>query len=197
MNKIQAVNQMLAAVGSLPVSTLAGNLNPETTLAVQMLDTTTVDLLQEGWHFNTDTEVEFTPDPADSDRIAIDETAYLAVKENYLKSSKYDVVIRGGYLWDKVTKSSSFTNSIWLDVTRNMTFESMPSSAQSYVAARAARLFQAQVNGDRMSDASASAVEIQARGNLLDDEHRSNRSSLIKYAPAVAGRTGPLDYMRR
>lgn len=197
MNKIQAVNQMLAAVGSLPVATLAGTLNPETTLAVQMLDSATVDLLQEGWHFNTDTAVEFTPDPADSNRIAIDSTAYLAVKENRQKSSKYDVVVRDGFLWDKVTKSSSFETQVWLDVTRNMSFESLPSTAQSYVAARSARLFQAQVNGDRMSDASASAVEIQARGNLLDDEHRSNRSSLIKYAPAVAGRAGPLDYMRR
>lgn len=195
--KLDAVNQMLAAVGSLPVSTLANNTNPEVALAVQMLDQTTLDLLQEGWNFNTDTQLEFVPDSNDGDRIAIDGASYLAVSENHIKSSRYDLVIRGGYLWDRVKRTDAFENPVWLDVKRNMAFEDMPSPARSYAAARAARLFQAQVNGDRMADASASAAEVQARGNLLDEEHRSNRSSLIKYAPAVAGRTGPLDYMRR
>ena len=63
-SELDAVNSILMSVGESPVNTLSTQ-SPEVAIAQKTLQQVTREILSEGWVFNTEREVKFTPDTND------------------------------------------------------------------------------------------------------------------------------------
>ena len=62
--ELDAVNQILSAVGQAPVTTLDLQ-NPEVYTVLQTLRDVSREVQSEGWYFNTEHDVIFTPNSSD------------------------------------------------------------------------------------------------------------------------------------
>ena len=60
--ELSAVNSILGAIGQSPVTVIAGNTNPEISFIYNLLRDANVDVQNEGWHFNTERHVNYSPD---------------------------------------------------------------------------------------------------------------------------------------
>lgn len=59
--ELSAVNSILGAIGQSPVTTLVFD-NPEISFIYNLLRDANVDVQNEGWHFNSERHVTYTPD---------------------------------------------------------------------------------------------------------------------------------------
>ena len=59
--ELSAVNSILGAIGQAPLTELNFD-NPEVSFIFNLLRDANVDTQTEGWHFNTEYHVKFTPD---------------------------------------------------------------------------------------------------------------------------------------
>lgn len=145
LTKLDAVNMMLASIGQAPVNTLAVAGIRDVSIAALALDNATREVLSLGWNFNTDSNYPLTPNgsgnilvPAGA--LEIDPT-----------DPSVDAVIRSNdgtlMLWDKKNHTWTFTETIKCDIIWGAEFEHLPQAARSYIATRAARIFQSQVLG--------------------------------------------------
>ena len=138
--ELSAVNSILGAIGQSPVTSLVFD-NPEVSFIYNLLRDSNVDIQNEGWHFNTELHVTYTPDSV-TGKIAIgNDILRMDVTEGW-RERRFDVVRRGGYLYDKYdhTDDWSDTTSILLDIVRLITFEDLPSVFQRFIIARASRM---------------------------------------------------------
>ena len=102
--ELSAVNSILSAIGQSSITTLNFN-NPETQFIYTLLEETIKDVLNEGWHFNTEDHVEVSPDA--SGYITIP-TSYLRYDLNGAEDKSMDLVRRNGRLYDKVNTYRCF-----------------------------------------------------------------------------------------
>ena len=61
-NKLDAVNEILSAVGSSPVNSLEDELNVDVLNAVRILDSVSKEIQSRGWDFNIEGSVALLPD---------------------------------------------------------------------------------------------------------------------------------------
>ena len=129
--ELSAVNSILGAIGQAPVTSLVFD-NPEISFIYNLLRDANVDTQAEGWHFNTERHVKYTPDTNGNILIAND-VLQLDVSEGWT-SRVYDVVRRNGKLYDKIDHTYDFStvDSIDLDVVLLVTFENLPTSFRRY-----------------------------------------------------------------
>ena len=138
--ELSAVNSILGAIGQSPVTSLVFD-NPEVSFIYNLLRDSNVDIQNEGWHFNTERHVTYTPDSV-TGKIAIgNDILRMDVTEGW-RERRFDVVRRGGYLYDKYdhTDDWSDTTEILLDIVKLITFEDLPSVFQRFIIARASRM---------------------------------------------------------
>jgi hypothetical protein len=142
--ELDAVNIMLATIGESPINSLdaaAGVVDAVT--ARSILSEVSVQVQEEGWHFNTDFEFVLTPASdgfiyVPGNAIEVDTSAY---------SRDYDVAIRGNRLYDRNGKTYTFTEDLKADLTTLLEFTDLPQAARHYITIRAARVFQQRVVG--------------------------------------------------
>ena len=154
--KLDAINTIISTVGSGPVSSLTAPQNAEIVVAQQILDEITKELQIEGWHFNTEEGVEFSPSGG---TITLDENI-LRVSVPLVDRGSVDVVARGRSLYDRKNKSSTFDSPVTLDVVRNLDWDSLPDAFQRLCYIKAARVFAGRLLKD---------IE-NIRYSLLDEE---------------------------
>jgi hypothetical protein len=165
--ELDAVNQILSSVGQAPVTTLDLQ-NPEVSIVLNTLREVNRQVQAEGWIFNTEREVEFTPDTT---------TSYIAYPFDVLQMdvngkkhrNKYDVVRRNGRLYDRLNHTDKFTENLFLDIVKYFDFTDLPPAFQAYITARAARMCCVKMVGDR---------ELQA---LLQEQEIMTRSAALEY----------------
>lgn len=140
---LDAVNDMLAALGEAPVNTLEASQNVDVANAIKVLDNINKQVQSKGWSFNTIRELTLNPDIRNSNKIKWqDDFLYIVGKDG----TKY--VQKGDYLYDFDRQSYTFTNPIRVEVIREVDFEYMPVPVRNYIVARATRIFQMQTLGD-------------------------------------------------
>ena len=108
--ELSAVNSILGAIGQSPLTTLNFT-NPETAFIYNIFQEVIKDVLNEGWHFNTEEHVKVSPETT---------TGYISIPTSYLRydihdgeiDRNMDVVRRNGRLYDKVkhTDAVSYTH---------------------------------------------------------------------------------------
>ena len=170
--ELSAVNAILGAIGQAPVNSIDTSQNREVAFLYNILRDCNVDLQNEGWHFNTERHVKYTPDSTNN-KIAIgNDILKMDVTDGWTKRN-YDVVKRNGYLYDKLDHTddwSELSDGIDLDIVRLLSFEDLPSSFKRYVIARASVRAATQLVGNPQLVQMLQSQEALTRATVMEYE---------------------------
>jgi len=154
--QLDAVNEMLAAVGQAPVNQLQAT-NPDVALAFDTLTRTSREVQAEGWTFNKEYHVELSRVNVGSEtRIAIaSDITFVDLSDNF-NNAGHDSVIRydatvspaGYYLYDRQNHTYSWDYNPECDLVRQYEYIHLPKPIQDYVLARASAAFSNRLTGD-------------------------------------------------
>lgn len=187
MNKLEAVNIMLASIGEGRVNSLAGELNdlpPDVGNALEILDEITKDVLRSGWSFNTDIDYTFNKDSSDEITLPDD---VLWVDPSKYENGTMKPVQRGQRVYD--TKARSYELSQNLKCSRviwMLDWDELPDPAQNYIAKRASRTYGARV-GRSPEILQATAIEEQGALRDLKRLYSAQTKPNMLNSPGIAG----------
>ena len=163
--ELSAVNNILGAIGQSPLTTLNFD-NPEISFIYNLLRDANVDTQAEGWHFNTEKHVTYSPD-ANKHIVIGNDILSMDFHNNYTKRT-HDLVRRNGRLYDKMSASDQkdeFDSDIHLDIVKVYPFEDLPIVFRRFITYRAA---------------TAAATQLVANPNLV--KLLGNQASLARAA---------------
>ena len=109
--KLQAVNTMLATIGSAPVNQLISPGSPnsaDVAIAMNTLDEVSLNVQSRGWHFNTEENIPLTPDPGTKEIYISANVVFVDIERENDLGSKYDITVRNNKLYNKKTDSFPF-----------------------------------------------------------------------------------------
>ena len=114
--ELSAVNNILGAIGQSPLTTLNFE-NPEVSFIYNLLRDANVDTQAEGWHFNTEKHVKYTPDSVTGKITIGNDILSMDAHDNHIRR-EYNFVRRNGFLYDKIEHTDEFEDidSVDLDV---------------------------------------------------------------------------------
>ncbi len=157
LDKLGAVNLMLAGAGETGVNTLVNDEINDTDVAQLTLDNETVKIFGKGWDFNTVTKT-----------LSPDANGNIAVTTNYLsvdgagcdEGKRYSV--RSNLLYNLTDDTNVFTSEVTVRIIQNVEFEDAPIHLRYFIAHRAARVYQMKQNGDPDADAILAKEEAES-----------------------------------
>ena len=167
--ELSAVNSILGAIGQSPVTSIVKE-NPEVGFIYNLLRDSNVDLQNEGWHFNTERHVEYTPDS--NGKIAVGSDVLRMDTTDGWVDRTHDVVKRSGYLYDKYNHTDDFSDhtTIKLDIVKLIAFEDIPSVFQRYIIYKASRMAATQLVANAQLVQLLTLQEQQARATCQEYE---------------------------
>ena len=176
--ELSAVNSILGSIGQSPITTLNFE-NPEISLIYNILAEVTKDVLNEGWHFNTEHHVKVSPDAS----------GYISVPNNYLRydlsdgqmSRTIDLVKRDGKLYDLVDHTDVFTHDMELDIVYLYSFTDIPSVFQRYIISRASARAATQQVANKELVALLQSQEGIARASVMEYECNQGDHSFMGF----------------
>jgi hypothetical protein len=185
MTELDAVNDMLAAIGQAPVSTLSVSGLQDVNIARSLLTRVLRGVLTRGWWFNTDAAREITPD-LDGHLVVPSGVLKIDPKEKYTGIVARTHPTKGRILWNTADQTWMFTEPLEATVVWGFPFDELPESAKSYVAIAAGRKFQAQTIGSSALDGYAKDDEERAWADLVREDRASRDTNLLRTNPALA-----------
>ena len=160
--ELSAVNNILGAIGQSPLTTLNFD-NPEVAFIYNLLRDANVDTQAEGWHFNTEKHVTYSPD-ANKHIVIGNDILSMDLHDNYTKRTS-NLVRRNGRLYDKINHTDEFDGDISLDIVKLYSFEDLPIVFRRFITYRAS---------------AAAATQLVANPNLV--RLLTNQASLARAA---------------
>lgn len=157
-SRLDAVNTILRASGEAPVSTLVGA-TLDVANAGNVLDETIREVQSEGWTFNTEDGVEFSPDSG----------GLINLPQNVLAvdfdddAADIKPTMRGLKVYDLKNHTYTFAKKVKGSVIYLLDWDELPEKARRYITIRAARIFHDSFVGDEKSHAFSYDDEIKAR----------------------------------
>lgn len=167
LSELEAVNLCLATIGESPVSTLATTGDLHIAMAVQFLYDVSREVQTVGYHFNYEEKYPLVLN-LDYELHLPSNTLSLDVSDEY--SYAYDVVQRGGRLYDRKNHTYVFDAPIKVDIVFFLPWDDLPQPARQYIAIVAARRFQRRVQGDDAIEKHTAVEESTAKAQLEDYE---------------------------
>ena len=167
--ELSAVNAILGAIGQSPVTSLNFT-NPEVGFIYNLLRDANVDLQNEGWHFNTERHVTYTPD-ANGKIVVGNDILKMDTTDGWVDRT-HDVVKRNGYLYDKQSHSDDFSGhsgGIKLDIVRLISYEELPEVFKRYI------IYKASVR------AATQLVGNPQLAQLLAQQEALSRAAIMEY----------------
>lgn len=149
MSKLEAVNEMLLAIGQAPVNTLEVAGIRDVSVAQTILDNVSREVQSEGHSFNTFTQ-EFTPNASGFILIGPDYLAVDAAEDSRNVGPVVDPSDSVLKLYDHDAESFVFADKLKASVLKHLAFEAIPQHARRYILAMAKLRFQASVVGSSM-----------------------------------------------
>uniref|UniRef100_A0AAU6W337 Tail fiber protein n=1 Tax=Pseudomonas phage Ghuch01 TaxID=3138535 RepID=A0AAU6W337_9CAUD len=132
-DELAAINDMLAAIGESPVSSLEGDSNADVANCRRILNQVNREIQSRGWTFNIEEGATLVPDAF---------SGFIEYMSDYLRmTGSTSYVNRGGYVYDRDLKTDIFTDPLTVDLIRLKTFSEMPECFRSYIVAKASRRF--------------------------------------------------------
>ena len=167
--ELSAVNSILGAIGQSPVTSIVKE-NPEVGFIYNLLRDSNIDLQNEGWHFNTERHVEYTPDV--NGKIAVGNDVLRMDTTDGWVDRTHDVVKRNGFLYDKYNHTDDFSDhtTIKLDIVKLIAFEDIPSVFQRYIIYKASRMAATQLVANAQLVQLLTLQEQQARATCQEYE---------------------------
>ena len=141
LTKLEAINQMLDAIGEDAVSSLEATDIEDVEAALRTFDRVNRQVQAKGWHRNTDTEYVLSRDVNNrilipSDTLRIDSSG---------PHAHIDIVPRklSGflYVYNRDKNTFIFESDLIVDIVRLLDFESLTPELQMYITAKAASAF--------------------------------------------------------
>ena len=165
--ELEAVNELLKAVGETPVNSLTNLGFTDASIARDTLRTKAREVQSRGWYFNRDDA--FTLTPATDGTVKIPANA-LSIRP--ARSEQRRIVPRGGFLWNATDGTDLFEadNGPTVEVIWMYDFETLPETARRYITVRAATQFQTQVMGNDQLNAFTKDDEKFALDALVYEE---------------------------
>ena len=187
--ELSAVNNILGAIGQSPLTTLNFD-NPEVSLIYNLLRDANVDTQAEGWHFNTEYHVKYTPDST-THKIAIGNDVLSLDHHDNQARRTYDFVRRNGFLYDKIDHTDEFADveSIDLDVVKLHSFENLPIMFRRYIVYRATRMAATQLVSNPELVRLLQQQEALARAALMEYECNQGDHSMFGFEDNTAYQT--------
>ena len=169
--ELPAVNEILASVGQAPVTTL-DQTNPDVAIAYDTLLNVSREVQSEGWIFNTEKYVNFTPD-ANDEIVIPNNILQLDLHEEV--DNEYEAVRRNGKLYEKINHTYTWDSTKWSDGVRcNVVYfydwVDLPRPFQDYIVARAATLVSSRIVGDPQQYKFLHEKEMYNRAQALEYE---------------------------
>lgn len=134
--ELDAVNDILAAIGESPVSTLEGDSNADVASARRILQRLNRQIQSRGWTFNIEESAVLTPDVYSN---------LITYQDDFLRvlsaSGTSTYVNRGGYLYDRSGGTDRFASAITVNLIRLRDYDEMPECFRTWIVAKAARQF--------------------------------------------------------
>ena len=179
--ELSAVNAILGAIGQSPVTSI-DKTNPEIGFIYNILRDSNVDVQNEGWHFNTEKHVEYTPDAVTGKIQVGNDILKMDVTDGWVKR-QYDVVKRNGYLYDKYDHTDDWSDhtSIHLDVTRLFSFEDLPSPFKIYIIYKSATRAATQLVGNPQLAKLLQQQELLSRATCMEYECGQGNHSMFGF----------------
>ena len=178
--ELSAVNAILAAIGQSPVTSVTQS-NPEIAFIYNLLRDSNVDVQNEGWHFNTENHIKYTPDS--NNKIAIsDDILKIDVTDGWSRKH-YDVVKRNGYLYDKYDHTDVWDDvtEIYLDITYLFSFANIPEVFKRYIVYKASTRAATQLVGNPQLARLLAQQEALARATCLEYECNQGNHSMFNF----------------
>lgn len=163
-DELDAVNDILAAIGEPPVSTLEGDSNADVANARRILNKINRQIQSKGWTFNIEEGIELLPDVFS--QLINYQSDYLSVLGS---GGATAYVNRGGYVYDRTNRTDKFEAPIVVNLTRLRTFSEMPECFRFWIVTKASRQFNSRFFG---------APEVDA---VLADEEREAQIQCAEY----------------
>ncbi len=178
--ELDAVNQILSSVGQAPVTTLDLQ-NPEVSIVLNTLREINKQVQSEGWIFNTEREYVMSPDSETNEIAYPFNMLQIDTNQPYHKNA-YDVVRRGGKLYDRLKHTYSFTGDIKADVVWYFDFTDVPPAIQAYIIARAARMCATKMVGDKELNGLLQEQELQTRAAAIEYDCNQGDYSMFGFS---------------
>lgn len=163
-SELEAVNEILSAVGAPPTNSLDDENNLDIINAKAVLNRVSREVQSRGWDFNIRENVTLPSD------VFSQKVAY---SSNYLRviGSEYKLINQDGYFFDKDNRTFKFPNGITLSkLIVEESFSNLPTIIRKYITCRSARIFQSRYFGSLELDAELQNAEAEAKADLLDYE---------------------------
>ena len=167
--ELSAVNAILGAIGQSPITSLNFT-NPEVSFIYNLLRDANVDVQNEGWHFNTEKHVTYTPDA--NGKIEIGNDILKMDITNGWVDRNHDVVKRSGYLYDKLNHTDDFSDhtTIDLDIVRLLSYEDLPEVFKRYIIYKASVRAATQLVGNAQLAQLLAQQEALSRAAIMEYE---------------------------
>lgn len=149
MNRLDAVNEILAAISLRPVAELDTNGASLAADAERWLDREMLRIQSQGWHYNIRRDVDMTPD---GDGFIIPDNDVIWLDSDQEDSDK-DVALVGGKLYDKDNNTYVFTETVTIRDCRLWDFPCVPHPVRDYILKSAMYRFARSVRRERGLDA--------------------------------------------
>lgn len=175
MTELDAINQMLAAIGEAPVNSVGTGLS-ESRLAQLQLERTSREVQSRGWYFNTG-QYKLIPNNKNE----------LQLPRNTLKvdSQNTNLIQRGGILYDRARQSTKFDSPVFVTLVVGLDWLDLPETAKRYIVIKAGRKFQADFIGSPTLNQFHAQDEAEARFALEQEELEAGNFNLFNN-PQVA-----------
>lgn len=163
-DELAAVNDMLAAIGESPVSSLEGDPNADVANCRRILNQVNREIQSKGWTFNIEEAASLLPNAL---------TGLINYLPSYLRmttSGGTAYINRGGFVFDRTTLTDVFTGPIQVDLIRLKQYSEMPECFRSYIVAKASRRFNIRFFGAGEIEGSLQEQEADAWQSIQEYE---------------------------
>lgn len=173
--ELQAINEILAAVGQAPVTSIDVDendlpTNPDVAMARETLQQVSREVQSEGWSFNR--ELDYPMQPEEDGCIYIAENMLqIDLSTDYTQNLGKDSVRREGKLYDKLNHTYQWGDGIvYCDIMWLFAWEDLPKPIQQYIVNKAAAVFAQRVVGDANLYQLLTSRALECRTHALEYE---------------------------
>jgi hypothetical protein len=177
--ELPAINQILSTCGQAPVTTL-DQTNPDVAIAYATLLQVTREVQAEGWTYNSEFHVVFTPDTNNEIPIA-NNILQLKLSKNSA-NMQYDAVRRSGKLYDRIHHRYTWEDhpdGVECDVVWEFDWTDLPEPIQNSIVARAAAIVSQRIVGDTAQYEMLQQQEAYARALAMEYETKQGQFTIF------------------
>lgn len=180
--ELEAINEMLQAVGATPVNSVTVAADLDVTNALALLREVSREVQSQGWDFNTDTKYAMTR-TADNEYVVPDNVLSIDTSDDH---PSIKATYRNAKLWDQTNHTFIWTVALTFNIVWLFPFTELPETARHYITMKAARKLQARVLGSASLGRFTDKDEADAESIFKDAEGLEADHNILTGSYAVS-----------